>query len=106
MFNKYKDLWKDYFFDEYLRSTWYLEMINIDIFLGLSCTLSWVTLLNVDQEILLLCKDILKTISQDKCSYGFAHAYNDNVKCNIYSDLVKFNINLLQPVYIVLFNLK
>lgn len=64
-------------------------MINIDIFLGLSCTLSCVTLINVDQEVLLLNKDVLKTIFRDKCSYGFAHAYNDDVQCNIYSDLVK-----------------
>lgn len=64
-------------------------MINIDIFLGLSCTLSFLTLRIVDRDVLILCKDILKTKTQDKCSYCLAHAYNYNVQFNIYSDLVK-----------------
>lgn len=54
-------------------------MINIDIFSGLSCALSCFSFRNVDQGALLLCKGIWKTITQDKCSYGFAHAHNDDV---------------------------
>lgn len=43
------------------------------------CLAFCLTLRNVDQGVLPLCKEILKKITQDKCSYGFAHAHNDNV---------------------------
>lgn len=40
--------------------------------------------------LLFMCTDILKTIIQDICSYGIAHAYDDNV---IYIRISwKFNI--------------
>lgn len=55
-------------------------MNNIVIFLRLRFTLSCLSLRNVDRGALpYMCTDILKTIIQDICSHGIAHAYNDNV---------------------------
>lgn len=47
--------------------------------------------------LLYMCTDILKTIIQDICSYGIAHAYNDNV---IYIRISwKFNIITTACIY-------
>lgn len=50
--------------------------------------------------LLYMCTDILKTIIQDICSHGIAHAYNDNV---IYIRISwKFNIITTACIYYTL----